>query len=260
MMKNAEPTSTNSPPPLAPQLNPQPPLLKLAQALDWSYFEREFNKLSTTEAGRPLLPTRLLVGLHYLKALYDESDESVVGKWIENPYWQFFCGEQYFQHELPCHPTPLVKWRQRIGADGVEKLLKQVLQTAQQQPALKPADIKRVIVDTTVQEKAIAFPTHARLYDKARRALVQEARQQPFKLRQSYVRLGKHALFGQSRYAAAQQGRRAQKETRKLRTYLGRVIRDIERKLLKPGKALQELLERAGGIITGARRGVQSRC
>src|SRR6185295_15944376 len=127
--------------------------------------------------------------------------------------------------------------RQRMGADGFEKLLKQVLQTAQQQQALKPSDIKRVIVDTTVQEKAIAFPTDARLYDKARRALVSEARKQRLKLRQSYVRIGKHALFKQSRYAAAQQGRRAQKETRKLRTYLGRVIRDIKRKLPKPRQA-----------------------
>jgi len=248
MMKHSEPTPTNTPLPLAPQLNAQHPLLKLAQAIDWSSFEEGLIKLSTSELGRPPLPTRLLVGLHYLKALYDESDESVVAKWVENPYWQFFCGEQYFQHSLPCHPTTLVKWRQRIGSDGMERLLKQILQTAQQQQALKPSDIHRVIVDTTVQEKAIAFPTDARLYDKARRALVREARQQQVKLRQSYVRLGKRALLKQSRYAAAQQGRRAQKETRKLRTYLGRVIRDIERKLAKPKKAMQELLTAARRI------------
>ena len=242
MMKTSEPTTTTAPLPLAPQLNPQHPLLQLAQAIDWSSFEDAFSKLWPSEVGRPPLPTRLLVGLHYLKALYNESDESVVARWVENPYWQYFCGEQYFQHQLPCHPTTLVRWRQRIGADGMEKLLKQVLQTAQQQQALKPSDIKRVIVDTTVQEKAIAFPTDARLYDKARRALVREARQRDVNLRQSYVRLGKRALFKQSRYAAAQQGRRAQKETRKLRTYLGRVIRDIQRKLAKPGKAMKELL------------------
>lgn len=245
MMRN---TDTNPPLPLAPQLNPQHPLLQLAQAIEWSYFEGEFSKLSTSEAGRPPLPTRLLVGLHYLKALYNESDESVVSKWVGNPYWQFFCGEQHFQHDLPCHPTTLVKWRQRIGADGMEKLLKQVLQTAQQQQALKPADIKRVIVDTTVQEKAIAFPTDARLYDKARRALVREARQQQVNLRQSYVRLGKRALFKQSRYAAAQQGRRAQKETRRLRVYLGPTIRDIERKLPQPAEAMKGLLAAARRI------------
>jgi Transposase domain (DUF772) len=162
-----------------------------------------------------------------LKALYDESDETVVSKWVENPYWQYFCGEESFQHELPCHPTSLVKWRQRVGPEGVEKLLKQVLRAATQQQALNSKEIKTVNVDTTVQEKAIAFPTDARLYDKARRALVRLARTYQVKLRQSYVRLGKRALFQQSRHAAARQGQRAQKETRKLKTYLGRVIPSI---------------------------------
>ncbi|MCU0538205.1 MAG: transposase [Hydrococcus sp. Prado102] len=91
--------------------------------------------------GRPSLPVRLMVGLHYLKALYDESDESLVQKWTENPYWQYFCGENCFQHKLPCHPTSLVKWRQRIGAEGVEKMLKQVLKTAMQQQALHQSEI-----------------------------------------------------------------------------------------------------------------------
>ncbi len=156
---------------------------------------------------------------------------------------QYFCGEESFQHELPCHPTSLVKWRQRVGPEGVEKLLKQVLRAATQQQALKPNEIKAVNVDTTVQEKAIAFPTDARLYDKARRALVRLAHTHQVKLRQSYVRLGKRALFQQSRYAAARQGQRAQKQTRKLKTYLGRVIRDLERKLEQVSDAFLALLD-----------------
>jgi hypothetical protein len=91
----------------------------------------------------------LLVGLHYLKALHDESDESVVAKWVENPYWQYFCGEETFQHEFPCHPSSLPR-RQQVGVEGVEKLLKQVLRTAMHQPALKPSEIAQVHVDTTV--------------------------------------------------------------------------------------------------------------
>jgi transposase, IS5 family len=233
---------------LAHQLNLQHPLVKLCASIDWRYFEQEFGTVASGEAGRPSLPVRLMVGLHYLKALYDESDETVVSKWIENPYWQYFCGEESFQHELPCHPTSLVKWRQRVGPEGVEKLLKQVLRAATQQRALKPNEIKAVNVDTTVQEKAIAFPTDARLYDKARRALVRLAHKYQVKLRQSYVRLGKRALFQQSRYAAARQGQRAQKQTRKLKTYLGRVIRDLERKLEQVPQAFQALLERAKRI------------
>lgn len=233
---------------LKPQLNPQHPLVILAQAIDWHYFEQEFQSQMAGEMGRPPLPTRLLVGLHYLKAMYNESDESVVMKWVENPYWQYFCGELYFQHQLPCHPTTLVKWRKRIGASGMEKLLKQVLHSANGQQAFQKTDLKQVNVDTTVQEKAIAFPTDARLYDKARRTLVRQAKQHQVKLRQSYVRLGKQALLKQSRYAAARQGRRAQKQTQKLRTYLGRVIRDIERKLPVPSATLTVLLESAKQI------------
>jgi transposase, IS5 family len=151
------------------------------------------------------VPTRLLVGLHYLKHLYHVSDEVVLASWLENPYWQYLCGEEFFRHELPCVPTSLVKWRQRVGAAGVEQLLKQSLDTAQRAGVLPPAELKRVNVDTTVQEKAIAFPTDARLYHKARRALVRLARMLRYKLRQSYERVGKKAIQRQGRYATAQQ-------------------------------------------------------
>ncbi len=241
--------SSSAPKPLLKdQLNLEHPLVKLAHAVDWQAFEQDFNKPVGSEGGRPPLPTRLMVGLHYLKALYDESDESVVAKWVENPYWQYFCGEETFQHELPCHASSLPKWRKRIGVKGMEKLLQQVLSTAMNQRALKPSEIAQVSVDTTVQPKAIAFPTDARLYDKARRALVRLAQKHSIKLRQSYVRLGKQALFRQSRYAAARQGRRARQQTRKLRTYLGRVMRDLERKLQPLPQDAQALLERARHI------------
>ncbi len=98
-----------------------------------------------------------MVGLHYLKALYNESDESVVAKWVENPYWQYFCGEETLQHQLPCHPSSLGNWRRRVGVDGLEKLLSQVIKIAMQCEALSPQDVKQVIVDTTVQEKADSF-------------------------------------------------------------------------------------------------------
>ncbi len=102
-----------------------------------------------------------MVGLHCLKALYDESDESVVAKWVENPYWQYFCGETMFQHELPYHPTSLVKWRKQVGTEGIELLLGQVVRSAMSTAMLRPREIERVNVDATVQEKAVAFPTDA---------------------------------------------------------------------------------------------------
>ena len=206
--------SAPEPAKLKAQLNLQHALFKLAESLDWEYFEQEFGTTMTADGGRPLLPVRLMAGLHYLKALYNESDESVVIKWLENPYWQYFCGEEIFQHKLPCHRSSLSNWRHRVGVDGLEKLLSQVIKTAMQQQAFQSVEVKQVLVDTTVPEKAIAFPTAARLYDKARRAVVRVAHQHQVKLSQTYVRVGKQALVEQSRYAAARQGRRAQKQTR----------------------------------------------
>ena len=210
-------------------LNPAHPLYRLAGVVNWGQFERQFGQFYAEDMGRPALATRLLVGLHYLKYLYNVSDEVAVASWVENPYWQYFCGEEYFTHKFPCDPTSFVKWRQRVGVEGSEKLLKESLAAAQREALLPPAEVKRVNVDTTVQEKAIAFPTDARLYHKARQALVRVARCCHFKLRQSYVRLGKRALVNQGRYGAARQLKRARRETRKLRIYLGRVLRNVER-------------------------------
>ena len=109
-------------------LNPTHPLCVLSKKIEWEYFEEEFGRLYVEEVGRPGVPIRLLVGLHYLKHAYDESDESVVERFLENPYWQYFCGFEYFQHELPLDPTTLVKWRKRVGAKGMEKLLKETIE------------------------------------------------------------------------------------------------------------------------------------
>ena len=228
-------------------LNAAHPLYRLAGAVNWVQFERQFGQFYAEDMGRPALATRLVVGLHYLKYRYNVSDEGVVASWVENPYWQYFWGAEYFAHEWPCDPTSLVKWRQRVGAEGSEKLLKETLAAAQREAVLPPTEIKRVNVDTTVQEKAIAFPTDARLYHKARQALVGVAKSGNFKLRQSYVRLGKRALVNQGRYGAARQLKRARRETRKLRTYLGRVLRNIER-------GRPQLSTKQAQLVTVARR------
>jgi IS5 family transposase len=134
-------------------LDERHPLYVLAAAIDWQFFEGEFGSLYV-ERKVPGLPTRLMVGLHYLKHFYDVSDERVVAGFVENPYWQYFCGKEFFVHELPCDPTSLVKWRKRIGPGGMEKLLQETIAAAQRQQALKPAEIRRVNVDTTVLEKS----------------------------------------------------------------------------------------------------------
>ena len=229
-------------------LNRQHSLYRLANSIDWSVFDKEFGTLYVENVGRPGLPIRLLVGLHYLKHAYNVSDESVVAQFVENGYWQYFCGFEYFQHEFPLDPTTLVKWRKRIGPQGMEKLLQVTVETAKGKGYVTEKHLERVNVDTTVQEKAIAFPTDARLYHKARRILVRLAKRAGIELRQSFERLGKRAFLMQGRYSHARQTKRARREQKKLHTYLGRVIRDIERKCDEPHRLLATMLERAKRI------------
>ncbi len=230
-------------------LNRRHPLCRLADSIDWSLFDREFGSLYVENFGRPGLPIRLLVGLHYLKHAYNVSDEAVVERFLENPYWQYFCGFEYFQHEFPLDPTTLVKWRKRIGPKGMEKLLQVTIETAKSKEYVTEKHLERVNVDTTVQEKAVAFPTDARLYHKARRILVRLAKREGIDLRQTYERLGKRAFIMQGRYSHARQTNRAKREQRRLRLYLGRVIRDIERKCQAPDTLLATMLERAKQVF-----------
>jgi len=230
-------------------LNRDHPLYGLANEVDWSVFEQEFGPLYVENFGRPGLPIRLVVGLHYLKYSYNESDESVVERFLENPYWQYFCGYEYFKHEIPLDPSSLVRWRRRVGSAGMEKLLKETIEMAKRKGLMKARHLERVNVDTTVQEKAVAFPTDARLYHKMRRALVRMAKREGIELRQSFERLSKRALQMQGRYSHARQMKRARRETKKLRVYLGRVLRDLQRKCPNGGGVWQHLFSLANRIL-----------
>ncbi len=206
------------------------PLVKLAQTVDWSFLEQQFGAVYEDKPGRPPLPTRLMAGLAILKHTYDLSDEVLCERWVENPYYQFFCGEEFFQHRLVFDRSSLTRWRQRMGEERLQALLQESLAVASKTDAIKPSDLNRIIVDTTVQPKNVMFPTDARLLNRAREILVRLAQRCGIKLRQSYARVGKFALIKHQRYAHAKQFKRANRSLRKLRTYLGRVIRDIGRK------------------------------
>ncbi|MCH8135837.1 MAG: IS5 family transposase [Proteobacteria bacterium] len=213
-------------------------LIKLSELIDWEHFDTQWGD-AFCEHGRPAIATRLIAGLHYLKHTYRLSDEQVVMRWRENPYWQYFCGETYFQHELPLNPSSLTRWRQRLGDAGMELLLSATINAAIASKAVKYRDLQRVTVDTTVQEKAIAFPTDSRLYNRARERLVRLAKAHGVPLRQSYVRVGPRLLFKNNRYGHARQLRRQRRTTRKLKTVLGRVYRDIERRLAEQPASVQ---------------------
>jgi IS5 family transposase len=154
-----------------------------------------------------------------------------VQRWIENPYWQWFCGCEYFQHELPCDPSSLTRWRKRLGPEGLETLLSATIQAGLESGAVRSSSLERVSVDTTVQPKAITHPTDAKLYLKAVQALVRQAKRHGLQLRQSHTRLAKRAAAQVGRYAHARQMRRMRRELKRLKTYLGRVYRDVARKV-----------------------------
>ncbi len=169
-------------------LNLDHEICQLAKAINWNRFDTEFANCYSEDMGRPGNAIRLMVGLHYLKHSFNESDESVVARWVENPYWQYFCGFEYLQHECPIHPTSMVKWRQRVGAERLELLLKETIILALGHRQITSQQLRKITVDTTVQEKAITFPADARLYPKMLLRLVNLAKRRDMVLRQTYIR------------------------------------------------------------------------
>lgn len=222
-------------------------LVRLSGLIDWASFDEAFGKFYKP-IGRPAKRTRLMVGLSYLKHVHDLSDEEVVERWVENPYWQYFCGEAHFRHEAPIDPSLMTRWRGRIGPDGMERLLAATVAPALKTGVAKTSSLKRLSVDITVQEKAIAHPTDSRLYHKAREKLVAEAKKADIPLRQSYTRLSKRAAVKAGRYAHAKQFKRMRREVKKLKTYLGRVFRDVGRKI-EGDDALQARFAELLGLV-----------
>ena len=166
-------------------------LVKLSRAIDWRILEERFGSVYTDGPGSPPLPTRLMAGITVLKYMHDLSDEAVCDRWVENPYFQFFCGEEFFQHRLVFDRSSLTRWRQRMGEEKLQALLQESLAVATRTEAMKPSDLARVVIDTTVQPKAVMFPTDAKLMNRAREIMVRLAKRHGVELRQSYARVGK---------------------------------------------------------------------
>jgi IS5 family transposase len=209
-------------PDLESQLDPRNPLFRLGRAIDWRLFEKEFGTFYSTE-GRPALPIRRMVGLLMLKSLRNLSDEGVVVFWSENPYAQDFCGERELKWGLPCDASELTHFRTRIGTAGAEKILAATI-------ALhgESAKEKEVVVDTTVQEKNITFPTEMKLAAKIVRGGVKLARKHGVKLRQSFERTVPKLLAAQRGRRTKGGAARARKAARRLKTIAGRVVRQLD--------------------------------
>ena len=211
-------------------LDPEHPLVKLAGLIDWSRFDEAFGRFYT-QKGRPGLPTRLMAGLHLLKHMDGLSDEAVCARWVENPYWQYFCGEQHFRHKLPFDRSSMTRWRGRIGPDKLELLLAETIAVATATDAVPQSACTRVTIDTTVQTKAIAHPTDSHLFLRGIEWLNRLAKQHGIRLRQSFLRVARRAKVNVSRLIHGRGHAQAMRWVRKMRTWLGRLDRDIARKI-----------------------------
>ena len=202
-------------------------LVRLAALIDWKFLDDRFGSVCQTGPGQPGLPTRLVAGLFILKHMHNLSDEVLCARWIENPYYQYFCGELSFCHRLPFDRSSMTRWRQRLGEEQLVALIQESLSVAHKTGAIGPKDLERVAVDTTVQPKAVEHPTDARLMHRAITKLVGFAKRNRVPLRQSYLRLAKRAAIMVGRYTHAHQFKRARRQLKFLRTRLGRIIRDM---------------------------------
>jgi len=212
-------------PTLGDQLDPRQPLKQLAEKFPWGEFEQAFGKYYSPE-GRPAKPVRLMVGLLLLKQLFNQGDETVVAAWVQNPYWQYFCGMGEFQWQVPCDPSDLVYFRQRIGEAGVQRILQASAQL--HGPA---AQEKEVVVDTTVQEKNITPPTDTKLTHKIIRRCWKLADRNGVKLRRRYRKAVRAGVMAQRWRRDPQKRKAAHRALRKLKIIAGRLIRELERKL-----------------------------
>ena len=219
---------------LSNELNPKHEMMILSRLIPWDSLEVEFADLYQSMrnvGGQPPKPIRLMIGILLLQHLHNLSDEQVVRGWVENPYWQFFCGYDFLQWNFPIDPSSLTRFRNRIGANRMEKILSLTVSVAVKSEAVKVKDLKKVIVDTTVMPKNIEFPTDSKLLGKARERLVKIAAKNGISLRQNYNLIAKTLLRKISGYLHAKQMKRARKAIKHLRTIVGRVVRDVERKI-----------------------------
>lgn len=225
-------------------VDPEHELVRLAGLIDWKRFDDAFGPLYHEAKGRRGLPTRLMAGLHLLKHMKGLSDEETCAAWLENPYFQAFCGETHFQHRLSFDRSSMTRWRQRIGSADLEAVLAETIAVAVKTKAVSQRQLERITVDTTVQTKAVAPPTDSHLILRSIEWLNRIAKRHRVKLRQSFLRLATKARREASRLMHTRGHKQGLRWVRKMRTWLGRLIRDIRRKI-----AGNETLEAAFEIV-----------
>lgn len=220
--KNNQPNLFYSP--LSDMLDMNDPLIALANTINWNIFEEEFEKYYSKE-GRPAKPIRLMVGLLLLKQLENLSDENIILQWKRNPYYQYFCGFDELQIVEPCHSTELVKFRQRIGTNGMKVIFGVSVNLHGEK-----ANEKQVIVDTTVQENNITYPTDGKLAIKIINHLHKIAKYEKSQLRRTYLKEIKGHRINLRFFRHPKKRKKAKASIKRLRTIAKTLIRDMNRK------------------------------
>jgi IS5 family transposase len=230
---------------LAPLIARKPSLQKIVETNGLFGLQEFAPPHNPRNAGRPRIPLQTLIALLYLKHTYGLSDDEVITAWQRDVYFQYLSGIEIFQINPPCDKAQLSRFRKNIGEEGVEMLLSATIETAVSMGAIEPEDLQEVIIDTTVQEKAIAYPTDTRLLEVARHHLVKAAKQEGVQLKQTFAKEGKSSKYWAARYAHAKQFNRMNKEIKRQRTIVGILLREINRKCSNPSAHLQEVMRKA---------------
>ena len=204
-------------------------LVLLSKQIDWEAVESEFAEYYCADNGRPSVPIRKMVGMLLLKNIYNLSDEGVVARWMENPYMQYFTGEKVFQKRPPMNPIDLTKFRKRIGTIGAEKIFKiSLLVNAKE---ITGKEMKLVMIDSTVQEKNITFPTDAKLYRKIIARVLKMARKEDIELRRTYTRELKALKLKVRFMNHPTRMKEGKKAVKRIRTITRAMVGDITRKM-----------------------------
>jgi len=213
--------------PLKQFINEDHSLVLLSKKIGWEELEENLSVYYCEDNGRPSVPIRLIVGVIMLRRMFNESDESVLDRWVENPYWQYFCGEVYFRYDFPFDRTELIKFRRRIGEAGAEQILKASVNLF----GAGEVQEKEVLIDTTVQEKNITFPTDAKLQKKIIEKCRKIARKEGIRLRQTYKGELKQLMIDQRFHDHPQRKKKAHAARRRIKVIAGKIFRDLERKM-----------------------------
>ena len=204
-------------------------LVLLSKQIDWEAVESEFAEYYCADNGRPSVPIRKMVGMMLLKNIYNLSDEGVVARWLENPYMQYFTGEKVFQKRPPMNPIDMTKFRKRIGEKGAEKIFKISLMVNAKEITAK--EMKLVMIDSTVQEKNITFPTDAKLYRKIIAKVLNMARKEDIELRRTYTREMKALKLKVRFMNHPTRMKEGKKAVKRIRTIARAMVSDIARKM-----------------------------